>query len=256
VNVLVCHVDQTVLHEPHDVPFHTAAVAIPIRRMHDLSERIPGDDGKTTGVLLQSCQLKQNAMEQSAVEDTCHLEIRIQRKRLLAFHHLPAVLRQAQPAGIVQPHRGEMSEETKIFRSRVATPGCGTGQFARKRGSIVHITSVQALLGFPGYPHYAASKGAIISLTRQMSREYAGQGIRVNCVAPGTVETPLNIQVLERAPDPKALRTAWEKMHPIGRLGQPIDVAYGALYLASDESSWVTGQCLVIDGGASSSALV
>ncbi|MGH9345303.1 MAG: SDR family NAD(P)-dependent oxidoreductase [Terriglobia bacterium] len=127
---------------------------------------------------------------------------------------------------------------------------------AGKRGSIVHITSVQALLGFPGYPHYAASKGAIISLTRQMSREYAGQGIRVNCIAPSTVETPLNIQVLERAPDPKALRAAWEKMHPIGRLGQPIDVAYGALYLASDESSWVTGQCLVIDGGASSSALV
>jgi NAD(P)-dependent dehydrogenase (short-subunit alcohol dehydrogenase family) len=124
---------------------------------------------------------------------------------------------------------------------------------AKKRGSIVHITSVQALMGFPGYPHYAASKGAIISLTRQMAREYASQGVRVNCIAPGTVETPLNVQVLARSRDPQALRAAWERMHPIGRLGQPIDIAYGALYLTSDESSWVTGQCLVIDGGLSSS---
>ena len=125
---------------------------------------------------------------------------------------------------------------------------------AARQGSIVHITSVQALMGFPGYPHYAASKGAIISLTRQMAREYAAQGIRVNCIAPGTVETPFNVQVLARSPNPSALRGAWERMHPIGRLGQPIDIAYGALYLTCDESSWVTGQCLVIDGGLSSSA--
>ena len=124
---------------------------------------------------------------------------------------------------------------------------------AERRGSIVHITSVQALMGFPGYPHYAASKGAIISLTRQMAREYASQGVRVNCIAPGTVETPLNVQVLARSRDPQALRAAWERMHPVGRLGQPADIAYGALYLTSDESSWVTGQCLVIDGGLSSS---
>jgi NAD(P)-dependent dehydrogenase (short-subunit alcohol dehydrogenase family) len=117
------------------------------------------------------------------------------------------------------------------------------------RGSIIHISSVQGILGFPGYPHYAASKGAIFALTRQMSKDYAAKGIRVNSIAPGTIETPLNIKVLERSPDPAALRAGWERMHPIGRLGQPIDVAYGALYLASDESSFVTGQCLTIDGG-------
>lgn len=125
-----------------------------------------------------------------------------------------------------------------------------------RRGSIVHISSVQGILGFPGYPHYAASKGAIISLTRQMSREYAGQGVRTNCIAPGTVETPLNVQVLERSANPTALRASWERMHPIGRLGQPSDIAYGALYLACDESSWLTGQCLTIDGGLSTSALL
>jgi NAD(P)-dependent dehydrogenase (short-subunit alcohol dehydrogenase family) len=122
----------------------------------------------------------------------------------------------------------------------------------QKHGSIIHVSSVQALLGFPGYPHYAASKGAVISLTRQMASEYACRGVRVNCIAPGTIETPMNIKVLERAADPKALRKAWERMQPTGRLGQPKDIAYGAVYFASDESSFVTGQCLVIDGGVSS----
>ena len=88
-------------------------------------------------------------------------------------------------------------------------------------------------------------------LTRQMAREYARNGIRVNCIAPGTVETPMNIKVLERVPNPAELRRAWERMHPMGRIGQPLDIAWGALYLACDESSWVTGQCLSIDGGVS-----
>ena len=129
------------------------------------------------------------------------------------------------------------------------------GMLAAKRGSIVNITSVQGLFGFPGYPHYAASKGGVISLTRQLAREYAKDGIRVNCIAPGTVETPMNVQVLERVPNPAELRRAWERMHPLGRIGQPIDVAWGALFLACDESSWVTGQCISIDGGISCSVL-
>ena len=124
-----------------------------------------------------------------------------------------------------------------------------------KRGSIVNITSIQGLFGFPGYPHYAASKGGVISFTRQLAREYAKDGIRVNCIAPGTVETPMNVQVLERVSNPAELRRAWERMHPLGRIGQPIDVAWGALFLACDESSWVTGQCLSIDGGISCSVL-
>ena len=125
----------------------------------------------------------------------------------------------------------------------------------KRHGAIVNVTSVQALFGFPGYPHYAASKGGIISMTRQMAREYASSGIRVNCIAPGTVDTPMNVGVLSRVPDPEALLAAWNKMHPLGRIGQPIDVAQGALFLASEESSWITGQCLPIDGGLSCAVL-
>lgn len=158
-------------------------------------------------------------------------------------------------------HEMELADWDRILRVNLTSMFLTSkhvlpGMLALGHGSIVHITSVQALMGFCGYPHYAASKGGIISLTRQMAREYAAHKIRVNCIAPGTVETPLNVEVLSRARDPEALRAAWEKMHPIGRLGQPIDIAYGALYLACDESSWVTGQCLVIDGGLSTSGPV
>lgn len=129
------------------------------------------------------------------------------------------------------------------------------GMLELRRGAIVNITSVQALFGFPGYPHYAASKGGIISMTRQMAREYAAAGIRVNCIAPGTVDTSMNTQVLERVADPAALREAWNKVHPLGRIGQPLDVAQGALFLAGEESSWITGQCFSIDGGVSCAVL-
>jgi NAD(P)-dependent dehydrogenase (short-subunit alcohol dehydrogenase family) len=129
------------------------------------------------------------------------------------------------------------------------------GMLAARRGSIVNITSVQGLFGFPSYPHYAASKGGIISLTRQMAREYAAQGVRVNCIAPGTVETPMNTKVLARAPNPAELRATWDRMHPLGRIGQPIDIAWGALFLACDESSWLTGQCIAIDGGLSAAVV-
>jgi NAD(P)-dependent dehydrogenase (short-subunit alcohol dehydrogenase family) len=129
------------------------------------------------------------------------------------------------------------------------------GMQAAKRGSIVNIASVQGLFGFPGYPHYAASKGGVISLTRQLAREYARDGVRVNCIAPGTDDTPMNVQVLSRVPNPAQLRRAWVRMHPLGRIGQPIDVAWAALFLTCDESSWVTGQCLSIDGGISCSVL-
>lgn len=129
------------------------------------------------------------------------------------------------------------------------------GMLSLHRGAIVNISSVQGLFGFPGYPHYAASKGGLIAMTRQMAREYASAGIRVNCIAPGTVDTPMNIGVLSRVPNPQELRAAWDKMHPLGRIGRPIDVANAALFLASEESSWVTGQCLAIDGGVSCAVL-
>jgi NAD(P)-dependent dehydrogenase (short-subunit alcohol dehydrogenase family) len=116
-------------------------------------------------------------------------------------------------------------------------------------GSIINSASVQGLRGFKGWAAYAASKGGIIALTRQVALEYAPHGIRINCIAPGTILTPMNVQVFEEAEDPEALRETWNRMHPIGRFGQPEEVAETVLFLAADSSSFITGQCLIVDGG-------
>ncbi|MBD47657.1 MAG: cyclopentanol dehydrogenase [Dehalococcoidia bacterium] len=110
------------------------------------------------------------------------------------------------------------------------------------KGSIVNIASISGMVGV-GYPAYNASKGAIRAFTKIIAMEYAQMGIRVNCINPGSIETPM-FDTAET--DVAAQRVG---RIPMGRVGQPIDVAFGALFLASDESSFITGTELVIDGG-------
>lgn len=116
-------------------------------------------------------------------------------------------------------------------------------------GSIVNMSSVQAFVGFPGWAGYAATKGAIISLTQQAAVEYGPEGIRVNCLAPGTIMTPMNEEIFRTAPDPQALIDDWNSSHALHRFGQPMEVAAAAAFLVSDDSSFVTGACLRVDGG-------
>lgn len=116
-------------------------------------------------------------------------------------------------------------------------------------GSIVNSASVQGLMGFDGWAAYAASKGGILSLTRQIASEYAKHNVRVNSIAPGTIETPMNTKIFSEVDDPQVLIDSWNRMHPIGRFGQPEEIAEIVLFLASDASSFITGQCIVADGG-------
>lgn len=119
----------------------------------------------------------------------------------------------------------------------------------RGGGSIINLTSTQALRGYAGWSGYAATKGAILALSRQIASEYSVNKIRCNSIAPGAVDTPMNAGVFAAAPDPEAERRLWGERTPLGRLGVAEDIARAALYLASDESDWVTGTCLVVDGG-------
>jgi NAD(P)-dependent dehydrogenase (short-subunit alcohol dehydrogenase family) len=119
----------------------------------------------------------------------------------------------------------------------------------RGKGSIVNLSSVQSLAGFKGWAAYAASKGGINALTQQAAIDLAPFGIRVNAVAPGTIMTPLNEKVFAEAKDPQALIDTWNRAHPIGRFGQPEEVAELVLFLASDRSSFITGEIVRVDGG-------
>jgi NAD(P)-dependent dehydrogenase (short-subunit alcohol dehydrogenase family) len=116
-------------------------------------------------------------------------------------------------------------------------------------GSIVNVSSAQSLVGFIGWSGYAASKGGINALTQQAAVEYAPKGIRVNAIIPGTILTGMNEGILREHPDPDRLMAEWTAMHPLGRIGQPEEVATAVVYLASDESSFVTGMLLRVDGG-------
>ncbi|HET6386784.1 MAG TPA: SDR family oxidoreductase [Armatimonadota bacterium] len=126
----------------------------------------------------------------------------------------------------------------KAFRQ----PGVGAAG-----GSIVFIASVRALVGDAGIAAYAASKGAVLALTKSLAIELARQRIRVNCIAAAYVSTELMADAAERSVGAEAL-TALERAHPLG-FGTPRDVANSAAFLLSDTGRWITGSTLVVDGG-------
>jgi meso-butanediol dehydrogenase / (S,S)-butanediol dehydrogenase / diacetyl reductase len=118
---------------------------------------------------------------------------------------------------------------------------------AAASGSIINIASVLSLVGARNRVAYAASKGAVMAMTKAMALDHAAENIRVNCIAPGIVAT----EMVEKFNTDQAARLQREAMHPMGRFGQPEDVASAAVFLASDESKWTTGSVMTIDGGYS-----
>lgn len=128
------------------------------------------------------------------------------------------------------------------FMSRAVLPS----MIAAGAGSIIHIASQMGRVGSPGRPAYCAAKGALIQLAKVMALDHAAQGIRVNSLSPGAVETG---RMLFRHGTMGEARAASVPKHPIGRLGQPEEIAAAALFLASDASSFMTGADLLVDGG-------
>ncbi len=117
-------------------------------------------------------------------------------------------------------------------------------------GSIVNLASVEGLEGFEFQAAYNASKGGVVLLTRNMAIDYGAKGVRVNCLCPGLIETPMT-DILKSEPL-VPIRDKFIEMHMLGRPGQPEEVAAAALFLISDDASFVTGHSLVVDGGMTS----
>lgn len=116
-------------------------------------------------------------------------------------------------------------------------------------GSIVNVASILGIVAMKNRAAYTASKGGVIALSKAMALDHAHENIRVNCICPTIVETELVQGLFSSQPDPEAARQSRRDMLPLGRIGRPDDVAHLAVYLASDESSFVTGAALPLDGG-------
>ncbi len=119
----------------------------------------------------------------------------------------------------------------------------------RSGGSIVNVASVQGLASQKNVMAYSTSKHAMIGLTRTMAVDFSGRGIRVNCVCPGTVDTPMVRSTIALDRDPANLRRILDRMHPIGHIAQPREIGEVIAFLASDRASFMTGSIVTVDGG-------
>ena len=131
---------------------------------------------------------------------------------------------------------------TRVFLSHM---------LGRKSGNIINLASIGAVVGIRDRVAYCTTKFAVAGLTRSMALDHAKDGIRVNCICPGRVETPFVTARLAEYPDPATARLEMSATQAVGRMGRPEEIAAAALYLASDESAFVTGTEFIIDGGLS-----
>ena len=115
-------------------------------------------------------------------------------------------------------------------------------------GSVINIASIEGVQGTEGGSSYNASKGGVVMLTKNMAIDYGRAGIRVNAICPGFIDTPLMRSVMD-SPGLSAVKDHYRDLHMLGRFGQPEEIAGAALFLASDDASFVTGHALVVDGG-------
>jgi NAD(P)-dependent dehydrogenase (short-subunit alcohol dehydrogenase family) len=172
-----------------------------------------------------------------------------------AFGHLDVLVNNAGISGVNKPtHELTLEEWNRVISVNLNGVFLCTKHaipYMRQAGggSIINLSSIYGLVGAPDSPAYHATKGGVRLMSKTDALLYAEDGIRVNSVHPGFVWTPMVENVFREQGSVEEGRRQLIKLHPIGRLGEPGDIAYGILYLASDEARFVTGSELVIDGG-------
>jgi short-subunit dehydrogenase len=166
---------------------------------------------------------------------------------------LDAVVHAAGVAGGGPVHLLEQSEWDRVVDinmkgTYLVDKHAAIHMLAAGRGSIVNISSIEGLEGTEGGSAYNASKGGVVTLTKSMAIDYGRKGIRVNCICPGGIDTPL-LRDIVAAPGLERYRDAMRDAHLLGRFGRPEEIAAAAAFLASDDASFFTGHALVVDGG-------
>jgi NAD(P)-dependent dehydrogenase (short-subunit alcohol dehydrogenase family) len=169
------------------------------------------------------------------------------RRALSGLPRLDAVVNSAGIARRAKVDETEMADFDAVMavnvRGAFLVSKHALPQLRSHGGAILHLSSGVATTGTRNRAAYTASKGAILSLTRNMALDYAADRVRVNCLCPGFVNTPL----LASMPAERRARLA--ALHPLGRMGEAQDIAPMALFLISDQASWITGQAIAVDGG-------
>jgi NAD(P)-dependent dehydrogenase (short-subunit alcohol dehydrogenase family) len=212
---------------------------------HETTERILGAGGAALAVCVDvTSRQDTEQMARAACEEFGHCDV------LVANAGIPGRGR----ASTVEPDVWERVLAVNLTGVWLSARAVLPRMLERGAGSIINQASVGGLVGVPDLAPYAASKGGVIALTRQMAADYSPLGIRVNSLCPSTIMTDLvrstyqERQLVDGSDPAMALREKAERI-PLRRLGQVADVASAAVYLASDEASWVTGVVLPVDGG-------
>jgi NAD(P)-dependent dehydrogenase (short-subunit alcohol dehydrogenase family) len=220
-----------------------AKVAVAGRRREPL-EAVAAEIAAAGG---ESCAVVCDVTQRAAVENALHDTVR-------RFGALHIVMNNAGASAVAATD--DTTDE--IWNRMLAVNLTGTFLVSRAAlpelrkaggGSIVNIGSILGLVAMKQRTAYTAAKGGVTMLTKAMALDHAHENIRVNCICPAIVETELVLGILASAPDPAQLRSVRIAQIPLGRLGRPEDVANLALFLASDESAWMTGAAVPLDGG-------